>query len=79
VAGARNHPRTPNFPIPTEPATKSPAQFARVGLHEFSGTNPGRRLLGDLAEGMEVSQPPLLPIASFEHFLCNWLDFGEVA
>jgi hypothetical protein len=49
-----------------------------VGLHEFGGAKPGRRLLTNFAKGMEVSQMSLLFLAFFEHFLGDWLDFREV-
>jgi hypothetical protein len=48
-------------------------------MHEFTGTKPSLGLLADFAEGMKVSETPLLVIASFEHFPCDWLHFGEVA
>jgi hypothetical protein len=45
-------------------------------------SSPVRRSLGllaDFAEGVEISETPLVVIASCEHFPRDWLDFREVA
>ena len=60
------------------PSTRS-RNFGSVGPHEFTCTKPGRRLLADFTEGMEISHMSLVLVASFEHFPCDGLDFGEAA